>query len=612
MCLPKERFDFPSAFGYGSRIMKKFRCGLFLWLVGCVWLLAASNGQAATNSWTWGAGGFWTSGTNWSLLGAPGTNSEAVQINAAGLSKTVIVDPSSSPTNLTINRLIVASSGTKSNWLAISNLTAANPFRILGGASVEGPNSNQGRIIVTNSTVIFDGTNGLGGLTVSNGLVLVQSGASLLFTNGAMPTIGSGAVGSLTVLSNGVLKVALSNLVVGNALNGIGNMTVGGTVDVGFTFTIGDDVSSTGTVVVAGGLLRAVNTNANAEIGQHGGGQLTLSNGVCQFDDISVGRHAGAHGTFRIFNGACSGSDLSIGRFDDAYGVFSMAGGQLTLSGDLYAGRGGTGTVSVTGGTITAKDFLVAVTNGTFGTATFSGGTSVFSGAIIVGSVGSTGTVVIAGGSFSCTNPANSAVTDVVRGSITVSNGLAAFDSILLTNTGQLRFFGGTTMVDQVTVSNSSGAPFVIGNGTNVLTVRLTGGGSTFYNGLVVSSNVTLIGSGAINGAVTNCGTIIADGAPLVFTGTVTNCGTITTTNGGTIRYGAAGSNVITDVRQIGPLIRLSFTTTNGVYYTPVFKNNFSDPLWLPLSTVPGNNSVRMVDDADTGHPQRFYRVRVQ
>ena len=96
-------------------------------------------------------------------------------------------------------------------------------------------------------------------------------------------------------------------------------------------------------------LFRSNSTNANTEIGQHGGGQITLSNGVCQFDDVSVGRHVGSHGTFRIFNGLCTGSDLSVGRLDGSYGVFSMAGGQLILSGILFAGRESTGTVTVTG-----------------------------------------------------------------------------------------------------------------------------------------------------------------------------------------------------------------------------------------------------------------------
>src|SRR6185503_3835440 len=97
---------------------------------------------------------------------------------------------------------------------------------------------------------------------------------------------------------------------------------------------------------------------------------------------------------------------------------------------------------------------------------------------IMIGSTTSTGTVSVTGGSFACTNATNTAITDVVRGSLTVSNGAVAFDTVVLTNTGTLRFFGGTSVVDQLTVSN--GAPLVIGNGSNAVTVRLVGGGSTF------------------------------------------------------------------------------------------------------------------------------------
>src|SRR4051812_180350 len=113
--------------------MNGTRWGLFLMAIACFFLIGPPKSSAAVNTWTWGGSGFWRAGTNWSLLAAPGTNTTAVQLNASGGNKTIIVDTNGSATNLTINGLIVASlSSTKSNWLVFSNLTAANPFRILG------------------------------------------------------------------------------------------------------------------------------------------------------------------------------------------------------------------------------------------------------------------------------------------------------------------------------------------------------------------------------------------------------------------------------------------------------------------------------------------------
>src|SRR5689334_18340548 len=113
--------------------MNGTRWGLFLMATAGLFFVGPPKISAATtNHWTWGASGSWRAATNWSLLAAPGTNTSYVQINVGGGSKTVIVDTNGSATNLTINGLIVASLSSKSNWLVISNLTSANPFRILG------------------------------------------------------------------------------------------------------------------------------------------------------------------------------------------------------------------------------------------------------------------------------------------------------------------------------------------------------------------------------------------------------------------------------------------------------------------------------------------------
>ena len=581
------------------------------------------SGAATTNSWVWGGSGFWHHGSNWSA-GVPDTNTSHVQIIVAGLAKTIIVATDTPPANLTINALrVISSTSSRSNWLVLSNLNNVGPFTIRGGATVGGPNSVPGRFILTNSTVIVDGTAG-SGLSASNGFVILQPGAELRGTNGAQIKMGVGASGTMTIPSNSVVRTADSNFVAGINPGGVGNVTVaGGTLDVGWTLTVGEDVGATGHVVVANGLLRSINTNANTEIGQHGGGQLTLSNGVCQFDDVSVGRHEGSHGTFRLFNGLCTASDLSVGRFTNSVGLFSMTGGQLILHGGLYAGREGTGTVSVTGGLLQAEVLAVACTNTASGSATFLGGTSLFSSTVCIGSIGSTGTVTISGGTFACTNNASTGVVDVVSGTLTVSGGNVAVDSIFSTNTaGRLVFNGGNITADRLVVSN--GLPLIVGNGTTATTLILNQGTNLFANGLIVSSNATVVGTGKIVGDVINNGTIvIGQAGTLVFDGAVTNNRTMIQSNGGIFDFRGVlvnngtmvpknlVQNRIMGIRQEGANNRVFFTTTLGFNYTLQFKNALQDPLWQSLGTLSGNNLINSLLDTSAGS-QRFYRIYIQ
>jgi hypothetical protein len=577
-----------------------------------------------TNSWTWGGSGFWHHGTNWSM-GVPGTNTTVTQIIVSGLAKTILVDTNTPLSNLVVNALIMNSPGSgNSNWLVLSNLNDVGPFRILAGANINGRGTTQSRLILNNSTLICESTNA-GTLAVSNATILVNSNSSLLLNNGAQIKIGVGATGALNI-ATGALVVTDSNFVAGINTNGIGNVVItGGTLDVGWTFTIGEDPRSTGHVVVVSGLLRSVNTNANTEIGQNGGGQLTLSNGVCQFDDVSVGRHDGAHGTFRIFNGLCTGSDLSVGRFTNSYGLFSMAGGQLIFADKIYAGREGTGTVSVTGGNIQARSLVVACTNTAYGNATFSGGTSVFSETLCLGSVQSVGNVTISGGTFVCTNADSTGFTDVILGTFNVSGGNVFLDSVLATNSGaKIVLTGGVVTVDQFTIAN--GSRLVIGNETNAATVRLGGGTSSFANGLTVSSNATLVGSGVIYGNILNNGTITADttNTSLLFYGSVTNNRTMIQTNGGTFDFrGPLVNNgtivpkiftrdLITSIKLLGTTNELFFGTKTGWNYTLEFKNSLTDLNWMPLGTVAGNDATNSLLDPSVNGLQRFYRIRIE
>ena len=66
------------------------------------------------------------------------------------------------------------------------------------------------------------------------------------------------------------------------------------------------------------------------------------------------------------------------------------------------------------------------------------------------------------------------------------------------------------------------------------------------------------------------------------------------------INVGYDGTNVI-----------ISFMTRSGFSYQAQYKNELTDASWIPLgSSIPGNNTVQMVDDSANGN-SRFYRVQV-
>jgi T5SS/PEP-CTERM-associated repeat protein len=92
---------------------------------------------------------------------------------------------------------------------------------------------------------------------------------------------------------------------------------------------------------------------------------------------------------------------------------------------------------------------------------------------------------------------------DIRRGTGMLNAGLVETDLLLLTNaTGSLQFKGGTLSARSATVSN--GSAFVVGGGARAATYRMTaatGSGHSFDNGLLISSNSVLSGSGTITGS---------------------------------------------------------------------------------------------------------------
>jgi PKD repeat protein len=197
---------------------------------------------------------------------------------------------------------------------------------------------------------------------------------------------------------------------------------------------------------------------------------------------------------------------------------------------------------------------------------------------VCIGNLGTTGAVTVSGGTFVCTNSGGTSVVDVIRGVLTVTNSTVLFDNVFATNNGgRIALNGGSISAKQFTVQN--GLPFTVGAGTNVTTLRLTGGVNVFSNGLVVASNATVVGNGAIYGNVVNNGTFIADQAntSFIFYGSVTNNRTMIQTNGGALDFrGPLVNNGVIVTNPSSPVVSFTAGPTNGLAPLTVLFTNLS------------------------------------
>ena len=355
-----------------------------------------------------------------------------------------------------------------------------------------------------------------------------------------------------------------------------------------------------------------------------------------------------------------------------------LAGGLLAVTNNsIWVGREGTGDLTVSNGTVLAAKLFVGMaefnTNVPQGTVVLAGGSTQVSSNLVVGtSLVSTGQVSVVGGNLTVSNSQGGARLTVADGGFTLSQGAVTADNLVLTNSaGQFTFGGGTLQAKNITESN--GAPFVVGDGTRAAALQMQGGIYSFADGLVISSNATLTGCGTIIGSITNFGTIATNcggpGAPSITqpplslsvpqgsnatftvtaagdsplsyqwrfdtntilsgatnsTYTVTNAQTtnagkydvVVTNPGGSVTSAPASLRVLvsptlTSVAVIGTNFNFSFASVASLSYTVEYKTNLNDANWISLSTQSGSGAVLMLTDPVSAAPRRFYRVRVQ
>lgn len=545
------------------------------------WMVAGPSAQAE-KIWMSTGSGRWQDGTNWSGHTAPDISSFIRITN--DFSKTITVDGSTPATNLTVQLLGLSAPPGATNTLLLSSLGVTNPLvfqtglELLDGAMLRITNSAL-QTLLTNDHVNMDGA------------VILDSGLIDFGDTTVTARVGRVTSGTFTINAGTVFAGAMT---VGGLTNSSGFLNVnGGVLNVAALLSVGKNPGTTGEVAILGGLVNVLSNDTR--VGDAGFGNMTVSNASCVFNDLQIGHES--VGTLQVQPGASIqvAQDAVMGRFAGSSGTALISGGQLLCdSHKVFVGRGGDGQLVISSGLLTAGALLVAAdtTNsiGGSGNMTVSGGSILLSSNLVVGSASySTGQVSVVGGEVVVTNAGMGGVVHAGSGNILLGGGSLITDWLVATNSsGQIIFHGGTLETKNTTVAN--GSPFVVGDGTSTAVLVLRGGTHSFANGLIISSNAMLTGCGTIMGTVINYGTIS------------TNCG------GGSVPLPVAMS-----MRSDGAAGAISFLSSTGCVYTLQYKNLLSDPAWtdLPPSTN-GTGSTIVLREPNPARPSRFYRLKIQ
>ena len=380
-------------------------------------------------------------------------------------------------------------------------------------------------------------------MTIGNTTVTLDVTGSL--TSYGAEIIGDDGFGSLTV-SNGASADAAS-IVLGNQGGGNGDLEVddGSSLIVTGGITAGEAVGSNGQIVVSGAAAQ-FSVGGNLDLGVSGLASLTVTDSADFVVTGSLDEASGTGNSSTSFTGPASGSTIqgnwTIGDVGDStdtigggfvlavdgsvilgaqsasYGSLTLndAGTTLTLSsGDLIVGEAKGGGLTVNAGTTLdagGADVIVGDSAGSFGALTVSGaGAQFIANNLTLGASGQASVAFNAGAQI------------IVNGNLVIASSGDTPDvevddaATRVTVTGSLDVdSGGVMNIAAATVAAAA---------------------------VVVASGGAIAGSGTLEGAVVDNGSITAQGGTLEFTGAITGAGPLHIDAGGTLRLDVAGTS---------------------------------------------------------------------
>ncbi len=367
-----------------------------------------------------------------------------------------------------------------------------------------------GELVISDGVVSIDGEGGgsLGIGDAASGTVEVNAGGILQVTGNLDVGISAGIHGTLSVAGSGSTLSVADAFIVGVAGSAFGTIASGASAKVTSGLTIGAQSSSSGTLTVTDSNTQ-LSIGGGAAIGASGTGVLNLQSGaelMLNSGSVVIGAALTGKGTVTVSGTIGSGSVAP----------------SLFFGSELVIGNLGTATLAVNGG-------------GTVGSPTTP------AGIIEIGAQGGgVGNVSVAG-----TGSSLDAATLAIGGSGTAAGG-----------TGLLSIGSGATVV-------ASNAATVWAGGTIVLA-----GGNLATDAITLDGKAT--GFGTIGGAITDDGTITAQGGTLTLSDALAGTGTLAFAGLATLVLDQPGTVLTLPVTGLatGDVIELAGLSITGAQVT--------------------------------------------
>ena len=400
----------------------------------------------------------------------------------------------------------------------------------------------------------------------STGGSLTKAGAGTLTLTGTLNLAGSNP---FDTSDDGRTRVAAGTLVLpgGANLNG-SHLTVDGT-----------GAGPTATMLIDGGSVGPKGTRdfggPGLTVGSQGVGVLTINTGELSGDSLTIGDQAGSSGTVTVNGGT---TDLSGALYVAAHGVgvLSLNAGQVNSDYLIAVGSGNSavGTLTMAGGTLTtlgANSLGCYIGNASSGILQMSGGRADFRGLLVgihQGGVSGTGTVTVTGGtvavrenlwlgygigSAGTLNVLDTGVVTVGSGTGAITLAFTGSDSTGLLNIGT-GAAAGTLLAGKVEGARSSatvnfnhtGTTSFLPALTGTMNVNKLGGGTTILSGTNTYTGVTNVAAGrlSVNGVLGTTPVAVLAAAELGGSGSIG--GPVSIASGGTLSPGNSIASLAT------------------------------------------------------------------
>ncbi len=279
-----------------------------------------------------------------------------------------------------------------------------------------------------------------GGINIKGALTLEQSTVSdNVATNGG----GINITGTLVLQDTDLTGNAASNN--GGGVNSNGNFTItGGEFDDNSASLLGGAIDSSGKGSITGTEFDGNDAQAGGAVFAVKNGTLTINSGT-SFDS-NVAQEGGAiesQGALTVTTGVAFSGNMASGGTGNGGAIYNNQG-KATIAGDTFTNNAGTN-----GGAIESITGPITITSSSFTGNQASGGTG--------GAIGGTGTITVVGGSFS-SNSAASGGAIGASGTITVTGGATISDNTAAGGQGGGIYSVGSLSVNSATAITGNSA----------------------------------------------------------------------------------------------------------------------------------------------------------